>query len=196
MKTSLIFVLYLIAPKINIDVKGDLKLGNNISIECKTDLHPSIIDSITWKNADHDSFSNGTLYIKSLNHYNIYQTYFCEIRYNQARMMQKAFKLNITAIEKNLKSTPPKLILSLQLDEKNLKVNMNWSVKLPTENFFKPQRIILLYNENYKAWKFVGKYLLFQISKHDNVQFISHNKSEEISVKDEEGNLTESAFLN
>lgn len=110
--------------------------------------------------------------------------------------MQKAFKLNITAIEKNLKSTPPKLILSLQLDEKNLKVNMNWSVKLPTENFFKPQRIILLYNENYKAWKFVGKYLLFQISKHDNVQFISHNKSEEISVKDEEGNLTESAFLN
>jgi hypothetical protein len=104
-------------------------------------------------------------------------------------MMQKAFKLNITAIELNLKSSPPKLIVNLQLDEKNLKVYMNWSVKLPNENVFKPERIILLYNENYKAWKFVGKYLLFQISKNDNVQFIKHNKSEEISVKDEEGDF-------
>lgn len=101
--------------------------------------------------------------------------------------MQKAFKLNITAIENNLKATPPKLIVNVKLDERNLKVIMNWSVILPKDNFFKPQRIILLYNENYKAWKFVGKYLLFQISKHDNVQFISHNKSEELRVNDEEG---------
>ena len=51
--------------------------------------------------------------------------------------MQKAFKLNITAIELNLKSSPPKLIVNLQLDEKNLKVYMNWSVKFPNENVFR-----------------------------------------------------------
>lgn len=38
----------------------------------------------------------GVLKLTPLTVYNMYQTYFCEIRYNFVRMMQKAFKLNIT----------------------------------------------------------------------------------------------------
>ncbi len=180
---------YQYAPKITIEVKGELRLGNNISIECKTDLHPSIIDSIQWKNSNQQTqqASSSILYIKSLNHYNIYQTFFCEIRYNQARMMQKAFKLNITAIEQNLQATPPKLKVDIKLNTENLRLNMNWSVQVPLDNVFTPERIMLLYSENYKPWRFVGKYLLFQLSKHDNIQFINHNQTEEIMVKDEEG---------
>ncbi len=102
-------------------------------------------------------------------------------------MMQKAFKLNLTEIEENLQSTPPRLKVNLNVDSENLKLNMNWSVQVPGGGEFTPERILLLYSENYKPWRFVGKYLLFQLSKHDNIQFISHNQTEEIIAKDEEG---------
>lgn len=101
--------------------------------------------------------------------------------------MQKAFKLNITEIEQNLLSTPPKLKMNVNLDNSNLRVNINWTVDVGQENVFKPERIILLYSENYKPWKFVGKYLLFHTSKYDNIQFTNTNQTEEIVAKDEEG---------
>lgn len=104
-------------------------------------------------------------------------------------MMQKAFKLNITEIEQNLISSPPKLAVDMRLDNTNLKINLNWSVQVPAGSHFKPERIMLLYSENYKEpWRFVGKYLLFKMNRHDNVQFISQSQSKEIMAKDEEGN--------
>ncbi len=57
-------------------------------------MHSSIIDSISWKNGNPSM--RGVLKLTPLTVYNMYQTYFCEIRYNFVRMMQKAFKLNIT----------------------------------------------------------------------------------------------------
>lgn len=124
-----------------------------MTIECKTDLHASIIDSITWKNSN--PMMKGILKLTPLTVYNMYQTYFCEIRYNFVRMMQKAFKLNIT----DLGDTKPKLQISYTTDVENLNIKINWNVTMPPGNKFRPERLILLYNENNnKAYKFVNKY--------------------------------------
>lgn len=85
---------YQYAPKITIDVRGDIKLGNNITLECKTELSESIVDSITWKS--YNPNAKGTLTISPLTVANVYQTYYCEIRFNFFRMIQKAFRLNAT----------------------------------------------------------------------------------------------------
>ena len=85
---------YQYAPKITIDVQGDIKLGNNITLECKTELSDSIVDSITWRN--YNPSMKGMLVISPLTVANVHQTYYCEIRFNFFRMIQKAFRLNAT----------------------------------------------------------------------------------------------------
>ena len=104
----MIFLCFVVcaAPKISIEVKDELRIGNNVSLECTTELSPNIIDSITWKNnvaaaAASSASSRQTQHIfhlTPLTVHNMYLTYFCEIRYNFVRMIQKAFKLNVTSI--------------------------------------------------------------------------------------------------
>lgn len=88
---------YQYAPKITIDIKGDLRLGNNISLECNTELSPSVVDSITWKNNNLNM--RNILRLTPLTVNNMMNTYFCEIRYN-LRTIQKAFRLNTSTIER------------------------------------------------------------------------------------------------
>ena len=87
---------YQYSPKINIEVKGELKIGNNISLECSTELSPTVVDSITWKN-NNPNLKN-ILKLTPLTVNNMQLTYYCEIRYN-FRMIQKMFKLNTSSIE-------------------------------------------------------------------------------------------------
>lgn len=87
---------YQYAPKITIDVKGDVKLGENVTLECKTELSEAIVDSITWKNGN--AAMKGTLVISPLTIANVHQTYYCEIRFNFFRMIQKAYRLNVTSL--------------------------------------------------------------------------------------------------
>jgi hypothetical protein len=143
---------YQYAPKITIDVKGDLKIGNNVTLECKTELSANIIDSITWKN---NAVSNkNILTLAPLTVHNMYLTYFCEIRYNFVRMIQKAFKLNVT----NIGDIKPKMELSYKADLENLNVKIHLNVTAPVGNKFTPEKIILMYSENGQPFKFVNKY--------------------------------------
>ena len=87
------------APKITIDIKGELRIGQNVTLECNTDLSSSVVDSITWKN--NNPYMKNVLRLMPLTMHNMMTTYFCEIRYN-FRMIQKAFRLNMTSIERNL----------------------------------------------------------------------------------------------
>jgi hypothetical protein len=87
---------YQYAPKISIDVRGEVRLGGNVTLECKTELSDSIVDSITWKNGN--PAARGNLVLSPLTITNLQQTYYCEIRFNFFRMIQKAFRLNATAL--------------------------------------------------------------------------------------------------
>ena len=102
-------------------MKGEVNLGKNISLECKTDLSPSIVNSITWK--DYPSMKN-VLKINRLSYQNLYATYYCEIRFNFLRIIQKAFRLNVTLVEDN----KPQLKMDYSIDMENLNVKLNWSV--------------------------------------------------------------------
>ena len=87
---------YQFTPKIIIDVKGEIKIGNNITLECNTELNPSVIDSISWRNNIPNS--KNILKITPLTVNNMMREYFCEIRYN-FRMIQKSYNFNKSNIE-------------------------------------------------------------------------------------------------
>ena len=83
--------------------------------------------------------------------------------------MQKAFKLNIT----DLGDTKPKLQISYTTDVENLNLKINWNVTMPPGNKFRPERLILLYNENNnKAYKFISTLdktsFILQIPRNNN----------------------------
>lgn len=171
---------YQYAPKITIDVKGELKIGSNVSLECKTELGPSIIDSITWKN--NAPSNKNILHLTPLTVHNMYLTYFCEIRYNFVRMIQKAFKLNIT----NMGDLKPKLSINYKADAENLNVKIHLNVTAPIGDKFLAEKLILLYSENNQPYKFVNKYLLFEISNFDNIKFSNQKQIEEIVATNED----------
>jgi hypothetical protein len=154
---NIYFIILYIAPKINIVVKGDLKLGSNISIECLTELSPSIVDSITWKS--NNPAMKGVLNLAPLTMSNLHQTYFCEIRFNYFRMIQKAYRLNLTS----LGDLKPVLKISYNADVENLNVKINWNITAPAGSVFSPEKIILLYSENNQSYKFVNKYCKFLV---------------------------------
>jgi hypothetical protein len=149
---NLNYLLSFLAPKINIVVKGELKLGSNISLECLTELSPSIVDSITWKS--NNPAMKGVMSLSPLTVSNLHQTYFCEIRFNYFRMIQKAYRLNLTS----LGDLKPVLKIKYNADVENLNVNINWNISAPVGSPFNPEKIILLYSENNQSYKFVNKY--------------------------------------
>lgn len=148
-----------------------------MTLECMTDLSPTIVDSITWKN-NHPSMK-GVLKLGPLTISNLHQTYYCEIRFNYFRMIQKAYKLNLTSLGGNyylnglyfgislhinqIKDLKPTLKLNLTADEEKLNVKINWTVITPTSTTFNPEKIILMYSENNQPYKFVNKYCKLRI---------------------------------
>jgi hypothetical protein len=145
-------LFYFQAPKISIEVKGELKLGSNLTLECLTELSPSIVDSITWKN--NNPALKGVMTLAPLTVSNLHQTFFCEIRFNYFRMIQKAYRLNLTS----LGDLKPVLAMKYNADVENLNVNINWNISAPAGSPFTPEKIILLYSENNQPYKFVNKY--------------------------------------
>lgn len=168
------------APKIDIDVKGDVKIGNNVTLECKTEMNASLIDSITWKNFN--PLWRNQLKLYPLTVHNIYTTYFCEIRYNFIRLIQKAYKLNFT----NQEDLKPKLTLNYTTDVVSLTVKIKMNVASTIGAEFRPEKMILLYAENNQSYKFVNKYLLFELSNYDNIRFNNLIVYEEIVSNNED----------
>ena len=82
-----------------------------MSLECKTDLSPTVVDSVTWKN-NNPALKN-VLRLNPLTVHNMYLTYFCEIRYN-FRMIQKAYRLNVSSIGGKYHTNLYKLLMVLQ----------------------------------------------------------------------------------
>lgn len=161
--TSFIVKEFQYAPKITIDIKGSLKIGSNVDLECNTELSPSVIDSITWKN--NNPFYKNVLKFTPLTVNNMMLTYFCEIRYNY-RMIQKMFKFNESSIE----ISQPSIKMSSSTDVEKLRVTIDWELKTSQSQKYQPEKIILMYSENNQSYRFVNKYLLFDLTKYDNIK--------------------------
>jgi hypothetical protein len=149
---------YSYAPRIFINVTGAIRIGNNVSLECTTELSPSIIDSISWK---HNVLASGSrqpahiMHIAPLTVHNMHLTYFCEIRYNFVRMIQKAYKLNVSGIVE----VKPRLAINFTADAEHLNIKIKFNVSAPIGDRFMPEKMILQYAENNQStFKFVNRY--------------------------------------
>jgi len=91
------------------------------------------------------------LKINRLSYQNLHATYYCEIRFNFLRIIQKAFRLNVTSLEEN----KPQLKMNYSIDTDNLNVKLNWTVSNVN---FHVEKMILMYSENNQPYRFVNKY--------------------------------------
>ena len=74
----------------------------------------------------------------------------------------------------------------MSADVESLHVKINWTVLSTIGAQFKAEKMILLYSENGQPYKFVNKYLLFELSNYDNIRFNSLIVYEEILTNNED----------
>jgi hypothetical protein len=142
------------------------------------------------------------LKINRLSYQNLYATYYCEIRFNFLRIIQKAFRLNVTLVEDN----KPQLKMDYSIDMENLNVKLNWSV---SNMNFQVEKMILMYSENNQSYRFVNKYckylifisnhpisqskwtccfkqVLFDVSQYDNTRFSLQQNFQETTAENDD----------
>ena len=92
--TPFVRTRYYYAPKVSFQVNPETpKIGKNVTVECKVDLDPSVINSISWKLGN--TYFGSVLKLTPLNYLYAHQTFNCEIKYNPGRFIQRAFRFKV-----------------------------------------------------------------------------------------------------
>ena len=172
-------IFYFTEPKITFKLNPDaVKVGKNVSVECITDLDPSIVNSISWKTST--AYFGNVLKLAPLSYLHAHQTFYCEIKYNRIRIMQRSFRFNVPVIngilffnfymlKMNIKVKTFCILETIRLnatysiDAANLNLVIKMDVTMPEhDDEFYPDRILFFYFDNStSSYKFVYKYCTF-----------------------------------